>query len=164
MEEAKQVVEILAAHNLTIAFGESCTGGLLTKLITDVPGASAVLHGGVCAYANEVKEDVLGVPRRLLDEYGAVSAPVAVCMARGAAEALNTDIGVSTTGIAGPASDDTEKPVGLVYICISLPRGRYVVRELHLDGDRDAIRTETARQALRLLLQQKAFFEEILVF
>ena len=73
MTEAKRVVEILAAQGATIAFAESCTGGLLTKLITDVPGASAVLRGGVCAYANEVKHGVLGVPQRELDTYGAVS-------------------------------------------------------------------------------------------
>ena len=164
MQEAIQVVETLTAHHISLAFAESCTGGLLTKLITDVPGASAVLHGGVCAYANEVKRDVLGVPQRLLEQYGAVSRPVALHMARGAQRVLNAEVALSTTGIAGPASDDTKKPVGLVYIGLALPRGRYIVRELHLTGDRDAIRTETARQALSLLLEQKAFLEEVVPF
>ena len=164
MQEAEQVVKVLTAQHRTIAFAESCTGGLITKLITDVPGASAVLHGGVCAYANEVKRDVLNVPRDLLDEYGAVSRPVALHMAMGVRRLLNTDIGISTTGIAGPASDDTEKPVGLVYIALSLADGRNIVKKLQLDGDRDAIRNETARQALALLLEQKAFLEEVLPF
>ena len=153
MTEAKRVVEILAAQGATIAFAESCTGGLLTKLITDVPGASAVLKGGVCAYANEVKHGVLGVPQRDLDRYGAVSRPVALHMARGVRALMGTDIGVGTTGIAGPASDDTKKPVGLVYVAVALPGGRYLARELHLSGNRDEIREETARQALALVLE-----------
>lgn len=153
MIEAGRVVETLAGCGATIAFAESCTGGLLTKLITDVPGASAVLRGGVCAYANEVKHGVLGVPQRDLDTYGAVSRPVALYMARGVRALMGTDIGVGTTGIAGPASDDTKKPVGLVYVAVALPGGRYVVRELHLNGSREEIREETARQALALVLE-----------
>ena len=153
MIEAGRVVETLAGCGATIAFAESCTGGLWTKLITDVPGASAVLRGGVCAYANEVKHGVLGVPQRELDTYGAVSRPVALYMARGVRALMGTDIGVGTTGIAGPASDDTKKPVGLVYVAVALPGGRYVVRELHLSGNRDEIREETARQALALVLE-----------
>ena len=152
MTEAKRVVEILVGCGATIAFAESCIGGLLTKLITDVPGASAVLKGGVCAYANDVKHGVLGVPQRDLDRYGAVSRPVALHMARGVRALMGTDIGVGTTGIAGPASDDTKKPVGLVYVAVALPGGRYLVRELHLSGNRDEIREETARQALALVL------------
>jgi len=150
MTEAIKLVEILREKGLTISFAESCTGGLLTKLITDVPGASAVLRGGVCAYANEIKNGVLGVPQHLLDTYGAVSRPVALHMARGVRKLMGTDIGVGTTGIAGPASDDTAKPVGLVYVALALPNGYYVMRELHLSGDRDAIRAETARIALEL--------------
>ena len=90
MTEAENVVKVLAAQGATIAFAESCTGGLLTKLITDVPGASAVLSGGVCAYANEVKNRVLGVPQRDLDAYGAVSRPVALHMARGVRALMGT--------------------------------------------------------------------------
>ena len=153
MTEALKVVETLAAQGATIAFAESCTGGLLTKLITDIPGASAVLRGGVCAYANEIKNGVLGVSQDDLDHYGAVSRPVALQMARGVRRLMGTDIGVGTTGIAGPASDDTKKPVGLVYVAVALPGGRYVARELHLTGSRDAIREETARCALALVLE-----------
>ena len=152
MTEAENVVKILAAQGATIAFAESCTGGLLTKLIADVPVASAVLSVCVCAYANEVKNGVLGVPQRDLDAYGAVSRPVALHMARGVRALMGTDIGVGTTGIAGPASDDTKKPVGLVYVAVALPGGRYLVHELHLSGSRDEIRQETARQALALVL------------
>ncbi len=118
-----------------------------------MPGASAVLRGGVCAYANEVKHGVLGVPQSDLDTYGAVSRPVALHMARGVRALMGTDVGVGTTGIAGPASDDTKKPVGLVYVAAALPGGRYVVRELHLLGSRDEIREETARRALALVLE-----------
>lgn len=156
MTEALKVVETFSAQGATIAFAESCTGGLLTKLITDVPGASAVLRGGVCAYANEVKHGVLGVPQHDLDTYGAVSRPVALHMARGVRALMGTDVGVGTTGIAGPASDDTKKPVGLVYVAAALPGGRYVVRELHLSGSRDEIREETARRALALVLECSA--------
>ena len=95
---------------------------------------------------------MLGVPQRELDTYGAVSRPVALYMARGVRALMGTDIGVGTTGIAGPASDSTKKPVGLVYVAVALPGGRYVVRELHLKGNRDEIREETARQALALVL------------
>ncbi|MBE6935258.1 MAG: CinA family protein [Ruminococcaceae bacterium] len=153
MEEARLLVEKLIRLHCTISFAESCTGGLLTKLITDVPGASAVLKGGVCAYANEIKHGVLSVTQHNLDTYGAVSRPVALEMARGVKALMHTDIGVGTTGIAGPASDDTKKPVGLVYLGVALPGGRYVSRELHLSGSRDEIREETARRALALVLE-----------
>ena len=109
-EQAEQAVKLLAMRGLTAAFAESCTGGLLTKLITDISGASAVLPGGVCSYSNEVKNRVLGVGAGLLRRCGAVSEPVALCMARGVRRLMDADIGVGTTGIAGPASDNTEKP------------------------------------------------------
>lgn len=149
---AQAAVEELNARGLTVAFAESCTGGLLTKLITDVPGASNVLPGGVCSYSNEVKNRVLGVDTELLHLYGAVSEPVAIRMARGIKRLMSSDIGVGTTGIAGPASDDTEKPVGLVYIALALPGGRYVCHEHHFEGSRDEIRTQTAAAALTHLI------------
>ena len=147
-ELAGQAVKALAARGLTVAFAESCTGGLLTKRITDVPGASEVLPGGVCSYSNEIKNRVLGVDAGLLRCYGAVSEPVALRMARGVRRLMGADIGVGTTGIAGPASDDTEKPVGLVYIALALPGGRYVCREYHFEGSRAEIREQTADAAL----------------
>lgn len=147
-EQAEKAVKSLAARGLTVAFAESCTGGLLTKLITDISGASAVLPGGVCSYSNEIKNRVLGVDAALLARCGAVSEPVALCMARGVRRLMGADIGVGTTGIAGPASDNTEKPVGLVYIALALPGGRYVCREYHFTGTRAEIREQTAAAAL----------------
>ncbi len=147
-------VEHLAARGLTLACAESCTGGLLQKRITDIPGASRVLRGGVCAYANDVKTDVLGVPRRLIEKHGAVSAPVAVMMARGARRLLEADLGVGITGIAGPATDGTDKPVGLVYIAVTRAKGAgdlTFVRELHLGGGRERVRLSAASHALNLL-------------
>lgn len=145
---AAEAVELLKEKGLTVAFAESCTGGLLTKTITDVPGASSVLPGGVCSYSNDIKNRVLGVDAAILRRHGAVSEPVAIRMARGVKKLMESSIGVGTTGIAGPASDDTAKPVGLVYISIALPGGRYVCYEHHFEGDRDAIRNQTAAAAL----------------
>ena len=151
-ELSEQVVEALKDRALTVSFAESCTGGLLSKCITDIPGASDVLPGGVCAYSNLIKYRVLGVDAPTLDVYGAVSAPVALRMARGVKKLMGSSFGVGTTGIAGPASDNTEKPVGLVYIGLALPKGGYVVHEEHFSGSRDEIRTQTAEKALGYLL------------
>lgn len=147
------ILSILKEKGLTLSTAESCTGGLIAKMITDIPGASSVFKGGVCAYANEAKERVLSVSSEYLKSYGAVSEPVALQMARGAKRVFKTDTAIATTGIAGPASDNTSKPVGLVYIAIALPRGRYIIRELHLKGTRDEIRNETAREAIKLLAE-----------
>ena len=111
----KEVVKRLTANNLTLSTAESCTGGYVGKLITDIDGSSKIYLGGVVAYSNEVKMQLLDVKKETLDKYGAVSEQVAMEMAKGVAMKLNTDIGISTTGIAGPTSD-TDKPTGLVYI------------------------------------------------
>ncbi len=110
------IVEMLSDKGLTIALAESCTGGYLADAITDVPGSSRCLKGGVVAYSNEVKTALLGVDTADLDQYGAVSAPVALAMAQGAAERLKADFGISTTGVAGPGGGSLEKPVGTVWI------------------------------------------------
>lgn len=115
---AKSVVELLKEKNIKLATAESCTGGLISKLITDCSGASSVFDGGVVSYSNSVKVNVLGVDKDTLDKYGAVSAPVAVMMARGTRSVVQADIGVSVTGIAGPNSDITDKPVGLIYVSV----------------------------------------------
>ncbi len=116
---AENAVEKLKKQNKTLALAESCTGGWVSKLITDVSGASAVYKGGVCSYSNEVKMKILGVKEDTLENYGAVSEQVAVQMAEGARKALNSDVGIGITGIAGPLSDNTAKPVGLIYVCIA---------------------------------------------
>lgn len=107
---------LLAEKNLTMATAESCTGGLLADEITDIPGSSRYMMGGIVSYANDVKKKMLGVTQKMLDNEGAVSKTVALQMAKGVAKELGTDIGVSTTGIAGPTGGTKEKPVGLVWM------------------------------------------------
>ena len=116
---AQKAVENLKSKNKTLALAESCTGGWVSKLITDVSGASSVYQGGVCSYSNEVKMNLLGVKEESLASFGAVSEQVAVQMAEGVRKALNSNIGIGITGIAGPLSDNTAKPVGLIYIAIA---------------------------------------------
>lgn len=116
---AETAVKKLKEKNKTLALAESCTGGWVSKIITDVSGASAVYQGGVCSYSNEVKIKILGVKEETLSSLGAVSKEVAVQMAEGVRKALNSDIGIGITGIAGPLSDNTKKPVGLIYVCIA---------------------------------------------
>ena len=116
---AEKAVENLKLKNKTLALAESCTGGWVSKLITDVSGASAVYEGGVCSYSNQVKMNVLGVKEEALNSYGAVSEQVAIQMAEGVKKALKSHIGIGITGIAGPLSDNTAKPVGLIYIAIA---------------------------------------------
>ena len=147
---AEQAIALLAAKKATLATAESLTGGMLGQLLTSVSGSSAVYRGGVISYCNAVKHQVLGVSAQDLEQLGAVSAPVARQMAEGTRRLLQTDYGLSTTGIAGPNSDETGKPVGLVYIALSGPAGTQV-RELHLQGDRNQIRQQTCQAALALL-------------
>ncbi len=147
------VVPMLAKQGLTLGTAESCTGGLIAKRVTDVPGASAVLRGGVVSYTNAVKHNVLGVSQEVLDSQGAVCAEVARQMAQGARKVLGCDLAVSTTGVAGPDSDDRGNPVGLVYVALATPEGCEAV-ELHLGGAaqrRDRVRTLAANHALDLV-------------
>ena len=110
------MVELLTGKKLTVAFAESCTGGYLADALTDVPGSSQCLKGAVVAYSNEVKTALLGVDAADLERHGAVSAPVALAMAKGAAERMKADYGISTTGVAGPGGGSDKKPVGTVWI------------------------------------------------
>ena len=142
--------ELLRRSGLTVAVAESCTGGLLAKRLTDVPGSSAYFIGGVTAYENAVKTKVLGVPVPLLAGHGAVSEEVAAAMAEGVAKLLDTECALSTTGIAGPDGGSEEKPVGLVFIG-SVVRGETEVERLRLFGRRDQIRERAAMSALDLL-------------
>ena len=118
-ELATKVVEKLKNDNKTIGLAESCTGGWLSKIITDVSGASSVYLGGICSYSNTVKMNLLGVKEDTLKLYGAVSEQTAREMAIGARKALGSDIGVGITGIAGPLSDNTNKSVGLIYVAVA---------------------------------------------
>ena len=142
----------LSDAGLTIATAESCTGGLIAKLITDAAGASDVYVGGVVSYANEVKINVLGVDGDVLAANGAVSEPVALARADGARRVCGADIAISTTGIAGPGGGTPEKPVGTVWVAVSCERHREAVKlSLPPTLCRDEIRHETADFALRLI-------------
>lgn len=138
-ESLEQVCfELLSEKHLTLAAAESCTGGLIAERMTNLPGASNVFMGGVVSYTNTVKANVLGVPQTLLDEYGAVSEPVARAMAEGVRMATGSDLGVSVTGVAGPASDDRGNPVGTVYIALATKDG--TVCKLCQFGKRSRVR------------------------
>lgn len=143
---------IKALEGKTLATAESCTGGGIGSALTSVPGSSAVYKGGVICYTNWVKEHILGVDSKLLAEFGAVSAPVAQAMAKDVRKALEADVSLSVTGLAGPAGDDFGNPVGTVFIgCDSSWRSE--VREYHFDGDRAAVREQAVTAALELVLE-----------
>ena len=144
IEISEQLGKVLTARQLTIATAESCTGGLMGHLLTSVSGASAYYLGGVIAYSNDVKEALLGVRHETLIAYGAVSEQTAKEMAAGTRERIGSDIGISTTGIAGPTGGTPEKPVGLVYIGISTAE-KTMAFECHFKGGRDQVKEETAR-------------------
>lgn len=143
-----RLVEDCARLGLTIATGESLTAGLVAATLAEVPGCSAVLRGGVVAYHPDLKASLLGVPAADL-ERGIVSETVARAMARGAAARLGADVGVGTTGVAGPDPHDGE-PVGSVWIAVTAPWGDRA-GHLRLAGDRDAIRRDTVRACLSML-------------
>jgi nicotinamide-nucleotide amidase len=148
----EQVVgQQLDARRYTIAVAESCTGGLVMVRLTDVPGSSAWVKGGVVAYANDVKIRELGVPASMIAAHGAVSEPVAAAMARGIAHRSGADVGVGVTGIAGPAGGTVDKPVGTVVMAIDLPSGRHAVQTRQFAGDRRLIRQLAAQAALDLV-------------
>lgn len=142
---------LLKEQGLTVGTAESCTGGLIAKLLTDLPGSSAAFRGGIVSYTNEVKEGVLGVPRALLTEYGAVSPQVAEAMALGARKALGCDIALSATGVAGPDPDDRGNPIGLVYLGLAWAGGCQVVTYQGGQVERERIRRQSAQTALDLL-------------
>lgn len=145
------VVKLLLAKGVTVATAESCTGGLLSELITSVPGASRVFEIGVCTYSNKIKHEYLGVPKALFKQYGAVSRQVALAMVRGLKKQSQADICVSVTGIAGPGGGTAEKPVGTVYVGVCCGT-KQIVKLLKLwelsDKSRDNIRLHTAYSIL----------------
>lgn len=143
--------EALKSKGLTLATAESCTGGLLSKLVTDVPGSSDYFRGGVVSYANDVKAALLGVRAATLKKHGAVSVETAGEMARGVKKRLASSIGVSVTGIAGPGGGRPGKPVGTVYIGASKGRDTIVKRFL-FRGSRAEIRKRSAEEALKLII------------
>lgn len=152
------VIQLLAEKNLKLATAESCTGGLISQKLTAVSGASAVFDLGVCTYANAMKEKFLDVPALVLKTDGAVSRRTAVCMAEGVRRCGGADLGLSVTGVAGPACSEN-KPVGLVYIALAAPTGTFC-KELHLFSktyDRETIRELTAKHALDMVRRYLSF-------
>ena len=140
----------LIDKGLTLSTAESCTGGMISKMVTDIPGSSRYYLGGVAAYSNELKSKVLSVSHETLKKYGAVSQEAATQMSTGVRRLTNSDIAIAVTGIAGPGSDDSGKPVGLVYISISDDKGSSV-QKYNFRGSRDKIRRRTAQTALNTL-------------
>lgn len=152
MTEPAEIIHLLLEGNQTVATAESCTGGMLGKLLTDVPGSSSAYLGGVISYTCPVKERLLGVDHEMLERLGAVSKPVARQMAEGARTVIRADFGIGITGLAGPDSDGSGKPVGLVYVALA-GEGWTICEELHLTGSRGEIRSAACEKALAMLRQ-----------
>ena len=151
MTKATEVIRRLAGKTLVTA--ESCTGGGIGAALTAVSGSSAVYKGGVISYTNWVKHTFLNVPQNVLDTVGAVSAPVAEAMAKGARENLQADVAVSVTGLAGPSADEFGNPVGTVFISYA-DANKVVSRHYVFAGDRDAVRQQAITAALQLILTE----------
>jgi len=149
---------LLTGRKLTLSVAESCTGGLITDRLTDVPGSSVFLERGVVTYSNTSKVELLGVPASIIESHGAVSEDVAILMAEGVKKLAGTDIGLATTGIAGPTGGTEEKPVGTVFVALSTGRGT-TCRRFQFRWDRRRIKEMTSQIALNML--RKFLIEEI---
>ena len=141
-----------ALKGKTLATAESCTGGGIGAALTAIGGSSAIYKGGVISYTNEIKQNVLGVESGILEQFGAVSEPVALAMAQGAKKLLKTDIAISVTGLAGPDGDDRGNPVGLVYIGYA-DNNISICKKCYFEGNRDSVRRQAIETALTIILQ-----------
>jgi nicotinamide-nucleotide amidase len=149
---AKKLLRAYEKQKLMLATAESCTGGLIAALLTEIPGSSAVFERGFVTYSNAAKSASLGVPAALIRKYGAVSAPVAEAMAQGVLTHSKADVSIAVTGVAGPAGGTKQKPVGLVYIAVAAKRRKAIVEEcLFKKGSRSDIRLQAATKALLLV-------------
>ena len=151
---ARTVIEAAAGRGLTIATAESCTGGLVSGALTAIAGSSAVVERGLVTYSNAAKADLLGVPMDLIEQHGAVSRAVARAMAEGALVRSTARVSVSVTGVAGPGGGSTDKPVGLVHFAAAGPAGLIHVEHRFGDIGREAVRLDSVRVALQLLLDR----------
>jgi nicotinamide-nucleotide amidase len=147
----QKIARLFRDSGITLSVAESCSGGLISKRITDLPGSSGYFNLGVVTYSNSSKERVLGVPHELIEIKGAVSNEVALAMAVGVRALSGSDVALATTGIAGPDGGTAEKPVGTVFIAIASQNGSEVFRH-HFEGNREVVREATAESALTLLL------------
>jgi nicotinamide-nucleotide amidase len=150
-EILKKVTIILKVKNIKIATAESCTGGLISHTLTNISGSSEYFDRGIVSYSNKAKTKLLEVSEELLEKFGAVSEQVAKAMAEGVRKRSNVDIGIATTGIAGPTGGTKEKPVGLVYISISSTNNT-IVKKFKFAGNRLENKESTCNAALNLLL------------
>ena len=149
---SSKIGRILKEKDLTVAAAESCTGGLLSHILTGVSGSSGYFIGGVVAYSNRIKEQMLGVDSTTIIKHGAVSEETAREMALGICKKFDTDIGLSTTGIAGPTGGTPEKPVGLVWTCIHINDQNHTF-EWHFKGERGMVKSKTVKEVLNSLLE-----------
>lgn len=154
LNNAEQVLQQMRAHKLTLTTAESCTGGLLSALITEIAGSSDVFTHGYITYANAAKTAMLGVSASLIHTHGAVSEPVAVAMAEGALNSSGASISIAITGIAGPGGATANKPVGLVHFASVRVGGKTLHSMQQFSGDRAAVRLQAVKAALDLIAQQ----------
>lgn len=155
LDQAARVGLHCSAAGFTVGTVESCTGGLVAHLLTEVPGSSVYFRGGFVTYANEMKSALVGVPAAVLEAHGAVSAQTAVAMAEGARRRLSVDVSVAVTGIAGPSGGSPAKPVGLTYVAVADARG-HDVRRFRWVGDRHGNKRDSAAAALAMLAERTA--------
>ncbi len=151
----EKVVALLREKNLIMACAESCTGGLIAKRITDISGSSSVFNCGIVSYSNEIKEKILGVKNETLEQYGAVSEQTVREMVQGVLKISGADIAVSVSGIAGPNSDNTSKPVGLIFLAVSDGK-QTIVKELNNDFSsdvRNSNRSSASDEALKMIIK-----------
>ncbi|MDR3427424.1 MULTISPECIES: CinA family protein [Silvimonas] len=151
-ELAEELGRLLLARGQSVTAAESCTGGLISGAITDVPGSSSWFERGFVTYANSAKIDMLGVPPMFLEQVGAVSEPVVAAMAQGAVEAAQAQWAVAVSGVAGPSGGSPEKPVGTVWFAWATPFGIETERKL-FSGDRQDVRGKTVVYALKTLIE-----------
>ena len=150
--QAKEILDLAKEKNIKLAFAESCTGGLLSALFTEIPGSSAVIDRSFITYSNQAKIEMLDVNEQTLEKFGAVSEETAKEMAKGAIKNSTAQISISITGIAGPDGGSEEKPVGLVYIGVSSPK-KTQVRKFNLYGNRSEVRKSAIIQSLNIIIK-----------
>ena len=152
MNELEQISNLMTKNKLTIAVAESCTGGLICHMLTNIPGSSNFFKAGIISYSNSAKMQFLNVEKITLEKYGAVSSQTAEEMAQGIRIKANVDVGLSTTGIAGPGGGTQKKPIGLVYIALSTKEGMAVHKQ-NFTGTRLENKKSTCKKAFKMLLQ-----------
>lgn len=152
MKKEQKIINLLIINNLTLSVAESCTGGLLTNRLTNIPGCSNILKGSIIAYSNDIKSKALKIDERLIKKYGAVSSEVALAMAKNIRKLLLSDFGIGITGIAGPTGGSALKPIGLVFISIAT-NNEALCLECQFKGTRQSIKSQSVTQAFKILLE-----------